>query len=75
MSHGARKTHERAGFYSSLDYASFRSKQDIDRVRRENGMVKLEEKQRNCLRCDKQFLGVGNFNRLCDDCRRQSHGL
>lgn len=44
----------------------------LNNFRRESGLPDIVVKKRKCLKCDKTFSSMGNWNRLCDTCTRSN---
>lgn len=40
----------------------------INVFRKENDMKEIKITRRNCLKCEKKFESMGNWNRLCEKC-------
>lgn len=41
---------------------------EINKARKELGLVRIEKLTRDCLNCGKRFKAIGRFNRLCQYC-------
>jgi hypothetical protein len=42
---------------------------EINETRQKSGLPPVEQKTRNCLLCDKEFLSTGAGDRRCERCR------
>ncbi len=40
----------------------------VNALRKETGLLQIEEKYRNCLKCDREFLSISPNNRMCYFC-------
>lgn len=55
--------------------ASFRSNREVFAVKKNaEGVVRVIESKRLCLRCNKQFASTGPGNRICSECREINEG-
>ncbi len=43
---------------------------DLNELRRESGLPEITAKRRKCLKCNKYFVSMGNWNRICENCFR-----
>ena len=43
---------------------------DLNDLRKESGLPELAAKKRKCLKCNKNFTSMGNWNRICESCYR-----
>lgn len=43
----------------------------INEVREENGLKKLKKINRDCLRCEKEFITMESYNRICPKCTNE----
>ena len=53
----------------NLSKDHFRNIEEINRVRKRDGMSELDVRKRECLRCGKTFDSEGIHNRMCATCR------
>jgi len=42
---------------------------EINETRKKAGLPPIEQKKRNCLLCEKEFLSTGSNDRRCEQCR------
>jgi len=45
---------------------------DLNILRKESGLPELIAKKRRCLKCNKFFVSLGNWNRICESCYRSN---
>ena len=43
---------------------------DLNAFRKESGLPNIVAKNRQCLKCGKNFISTGNYNRICEICCR-----